>query len=114
MNARKLDQRMFWMVAATCMALGAAPAAAQTAAAPAAQDKTVRFEEQDGVSSVLKRVEGRKVSLRLAGHGELLVGKIQKVGKDLVHVTEISGREFYDAFIRIDQIASVEVQVRGR
>lgn len=90
--------------------LAAAPEALSQGAAP---DKSVHFEEPDTMAAVLKRLEGRAVKLRLAGSGEELTGKLQKVGKDLVHVSDLAGREFYDAVVRIDQVSTVVVQVRG-
>jgi hypothetical protein len=66
------------------------------------------------MASALKRLEGRAVKIRLAGQGEEISGKLQKVGKDLVHVSDLAGREFYDAIIRIDQISAVVAQSRAR
>jgi len=92
--------------------LAAAPCAEQQAAA--GQEKKTMFEEQDTMESVLRRLEGKTVRLRLAGAGDEVVGKLQKVGKGLVHLSELSGREFFDAVVRIDQVSTVSVQVRGR
>ncbi|MFN7987997.1 MAG: hypothetical protein U0529_11020 [Thermoanaerobaculia bacterium] len=89
-----------------------APVAGQ--ATPAAQEKKTMFDEQDTMSAVLKRLEGKTVRVRLAGGGEEIVGKLQGVGKELAHLSELSGREFFDAVVRIDQVAAVSVQVRGR
>ncbi|MBK8595919.1 MAG: hypothetical protein IPP07_16845 [Holophagales bacterium] len=97
---------------ATLMLLTAAPALGQDAGT--GQEKKVVFEEQDGMAAVLKRLEGRPVRLRLAGSGEEVLGKLQKVGKELAHLSDLSGREFFDAVVRIDQVSAVSVQVRGR
>ena len=80
----------------------------------AGQEKKMVFEEQDTMANVLKRLEGKGVRLRLAGSGEEVIGKLQKVGKELAHLSDLSGREFFDAVVRIDQVSSVSVQVRGR
>lgn len=90
------------------------PAGAQDKGAPAAQEKTMTFEETDTIVTVLKRLEGKPVKLRLAGGGEEISGKLSKVGPDIVHVEALSGREFFDAVIRTDQVAAVVVQVRSR
>jgi hypothetical protein len=90
----------------------AAPAVGQAAAA--GQEKKMVFEEQDTMSAVLKRLEGKTVRLRLAGGADEVVGKLQKVGKELVHLSDLSGREFFDAVVRIDQVAGVSVQARTR
>ena len=81
---------------------------------PAGEERKMVFEEQDTMASVLKRLEGKPVRLRMAGSGEEVLGKLQKVGKDLAHLSDLSGREFFDAVVRVDQVAAVSVQVRGR
>lgn len=78
------------------------------------QEKKMVFEEQDSMATVLKRLEGKPVRLRLAGSGEEVLGKLQKVGKELAQLSDLSGREFFDAVVRIDQVSAVSVQVRGR
>jgi hypothetical protein len=80
----------------------------------AGPEKKMVFEEQDGMATVLKRLEGKPVRIRLAGSGEEVLGKLQKVGKELAHLSDLSGREFFDAVVRIDQVSAVAVQVRGR
>ena len=90
--------------------LAAVPAPAQEKSAP----QPVKVEESDSVSSLLKRYEGKVVKVRLAGSGDEIGGKVQKVGKELVHLSDVSGREFYDAVVRIDQVSAVVVQARGR
>ena len=72
------------------------------------------FEEQDTMAAVLKRLEGKTVRVRLAGGADEVIGKLQKVGKELAHLSDLSGREFFDAVVRIDQVAGVSVQVRTR
>ena len=109
MNLTRGRAALAAMVVTGSLMFAAAPARAQ---APA--EKAVRFEESDGVASLLKRLEGRVVKVRLAGSGEEISGKVQKVGKDLVHLSDLGGREFYDALIRIDQVSAVVVQARGR
>lgn len=97
------------VVAATAFA-----AVASAQQLPAGEERKMVLEEQDSMASVLKRLEGKTVRLRLAGSGDELVGKLQKVGKELAHVSDLSGREFFDAVVRIDKVAAVSVQVRGR
>jgi hypothetical protein len=108
----RIDRWKLWacpvVVAAAFFISGPAPAQSP------ADKSGFRVEEQDSVAAVLKRLEGKAVKLRLAGGGEEISGKITKVGKEVVHVTDLSGRDFYDAVVRIDQVAAVSVQVRGR
>lgn len=105
-------RRVFGIGAAVALLFAAAPAIGQDATA--GQERKMVFEEQDTMSAVLKRLEGKTVRLRLAGGADEVVGKLQKVGKELVHLSDLSGREFFDAVVRIDQVAGVSVQVRSR
>lgn len=73
----------------------------------------MQLEERDTLAAVLKRLEGKHVRLRLAGSGEELSGKLAKVGQELVQLSDLAGREFFDAVVRIDQVAAVVVQTRG-
>jgi hypothetical protein len=96
-------------------ALLLASAPAVVGQAPGAgQEKKMVFEEQDSMEAVLKRLEGKVVRIRIAGAGDEIVGKLQKVGKELAHLSDLSGREFFDAVVRVDQVSAVSVQVRGR
>jgi len=105
-------RRVLAIGAAVVLLFAGAPMAGQEA--PAGQEKKMVFEEQDTVAAALKRLEGRTVRLRLAGGADEVVGKLQKVGKELAHLSDLSGREFFDAVVRIDQVAAVSVQVRTR
>ena len=96
-------------VAALALAVGA-PAQQP----PAGDERKMVFEEQDTMASVLKRLEGRPVRLRMAGSATEVHGKLQKVGKELAHLSDLTGREFFDAVVRIDQVAAVSVPVRSR
>jgi hypothetical protein len=61
----------------------------------------------------LKTKVGSKVSLQLVG-GQELSGKVVEVGENAVHLSELSGKEFYDAVIRLDQISALVVRVRDK
>ena len=111
MKAFSTTRMAFGLGLAAAILLSAAPAAGQ-ATAPG-QEKKMVLEEQDTMANVLKRLEGKPVRIRLAGSGEEIIGRLQKVGKELVHLSDLSGREFFDAVVRIDQISAVSAQVRG-
>lgn len=96
---------------AGALVAGAVPAAAQDAAG---QEKKMVVEAQDTMASVLKRLEGKTVRVRLAGGSDEVVGKLESVGKELAHLSNLQGREFFDAVVRVDQVAAVSMQVRTR
>lgn len=52
------------------------------------------------------------VTLRLRGATEL-TGTIGETGNEAVIIEGLSGREFFDAYVRYDSITCVEVQTRS-
>ena len=53
-----------------------------------------------------------RVTVRLQG-GAHLTGTIGPIGNRSVIIKALSGREFYDAYVRLDAVTSVEVQTRS-
>ena len=64
------------------------------------------------IKDVLQENIGKRVMVRLET-GENLEGTVTKVGELVVHLARISGRDFYDAVVRIDRISAVIFKVRG-
>jgi hypothetical protein len=64
------------------------------------------------VKDVLGENAGKRVILRLQ-NGESLEGTVMKLGDGLVHIAKLSGKDFYDATVRIDAISAVIFKVRG-
>jgi hypothetical protein len=56
--------------------------------------------------------EGRDVEIVLS-NGKSYRGKLGTVGNDTVLLTQIAGKEFYDVLIVLDEVAAVELRVRG-
>jgi hypothetical protein len=109
--------RAFRLGAAIVTLLAAAPLARAQDSPPPPQQKQeskMQIEDTETIATFLKRLEGKPVRLRLAGGGDEIAGKLVKVGANLAYLSELSGREFFDAVIRIDQIAAVVLQVRSR
>ena len=46
--------------------------------------------------------------------GQELSGVVSSVGDKVVHLSELSGREFFDAAVSLEHIRAVVVRVRGR
>ncbi len=70
-------------------------------------------EKTDTVRSVLARQIDKKVTLALA-QGQEITGTVRSVGDGVVHLSELSGRDFYDAAVDLQKIAAVIVKVRGQ
>jgi hypothetical protein len=64
------------------------------------------------IKDVLAENINKRVVLRMEA-GENLEGTIAKVGDSVVHISKISGRDFYDAVVRVDKISAVLFKVRG-
>lgn len=65
----------------------------------------------DSVMSVLSRQTGQTVELRLK-NGEKISGKVELVGKNLAHLTQLTGAEFYEAVVVIDDVAAVVARAK--
>lgn len=80
-----------------------------TLTAAALADGGVGFEPADNAASVLKRHVGQSVELRLTS-GDKLAGKVAAVGDKAVHLSALTGQEFYDAVVVLDDISAVVIR----
>ncbi|GMU70734.1 MAG: hypothetical protein HS109_05570 [Burkholderiales bacterium] len=86
------------LLAAACLAL---PAAAQSPSIGAG----------DTIGKVLAAHTGKRVTLKL-GPGDELTGTVKLVTPDIVHLSEIAGREFFDAVVDARRVIAVIVRVK--
>ena len=75
-----------------------------------AQDAALEV-NADAIKVNLDRQMGKRVRLRLLS-GQDVEGTVIAVGTASVHVGRLAGMDFYDAVVRLDQIAAVIVRVR--
>ena len=54
---------------------------------------------------------GKRVSLMIST-GESLEGTIEKVGDHFVLISKLSGKDFFDALVRIDELKAVVFRAR--
>ena len=76
-----------------------------------AADGKLELKDDDSVKSVLLRQVGQVVELRL-GSGEKIGGKVEKVGENLVHLTQLNGAEFFEAAVDIESVSAVVVRAK--
>jgi hypothetical protein len=81
-------------------------------AAIAQETSKLAVAKSDTIRTVLEKHAGQRISVKL-NSGEELTGIVRSVGDKLVHLGELSGREYFDAVIDHDEIAAVIVRVRG-
>ena len=79
----------------------------------AAQDSKLDVKAGDSMKSLLERHASKRVTVVLTT-GTELSGVVTIVGDQVVHLSELSGREFFDAVVGLDRINAVLVRVRGR
>lgn len=65
------------------------------------------------VAGALKAQQGKRVTLVL-GSGTELTGKLTAVDDDTATLSELSGKEFFDAVVDLDEVEAVVYRVRDR
>ena len=78
-----------------------------------AQDTKLEVRSADTMKSVLERQVGKRVSVVLTT-GQELSGVVSSVGDRVVHLSELSGREFFDAVVSLEHVRAVVLRVRAR
>jgi ABC-type uncharacterized transport system ATPase subunit len=76
-----------------------------------AQNAGFTVAANDSIGAVLTKQTGKSVTLKLAS-GEELSGTVRVAGSNVVHLEKLSGKEFYDAAVDVDEIAAVIVRAR--
>jgi hypothetical protein len=79
--------------------------------AAVAQEAKMSIVNEDTIRTVLSKQVGKQVTLKLDS-GEEVGGVVRTVGEHVVHVEKISGKEFFDAIVDLDEVAAVILRVR--
>ena len=77
-----------------------------------AQDKA-SLQPNATILSVLQGSAGKSVELHLRS-GEKMGGKVAQVTDNIVHLSNLTGAEYFDAFVDVKDISAVVVRVAGR
>ncbi len=77
-----------------------------------AQNK-IDLQPSDTIISILQRNTGQTVELRMKS-GEKIGGKVEKVGDKLVHLSQLTGAEFFDAAVDTADVAAVIVRTKTK
>ena len=78
-----------------------------------AVDGKVELKSEDFVKNILERQVGQIVELRL-GSGDKIGGKVEKVGENLVHLSQLTGAEFFEAVVDLESISAVVVRTKSK
>jgi hypothetical protein len=77
-----------------------------------AQSK-IDLQPSDTILSILQRNTGQVVELRMKS-GEKIGGKVEKVGIKLVHISQLTGAEFFDAAVDAADVSAVIVRTKSK
>jgi hypothetical protein len=83
-----------------------------TSSSGLAQEKAA-LQPNATVVSLLAGSAGKSVELHLRS-GEKMGGKIAQVTDNVVHLSNLTGAEYFDAFVDVKDISAVVVRVAGR
>ena len=64
------------------------------------------FNNSDTPATFLAHQTGKQVELHLKS-GDKIIGKVKEVGAKSVHITALTGQEFYDAVVALEDISAV-------
>ena len=74
-----------------------------------AQSSQIDLSSSDTMLQTIEQQAGKRVKLKLVS-GQDVEGVVAKVGNQAVSLTELTGMEFFDATVRLDQVAAVIVR----
>lgn len=78
-----------------------------------AQEAKFELKSSSSIPDILRERTGKRIIIRVQS-GEDIEGTVAEVRDSVVHVTQLAGKEFYDAVISIDRISAVIIRVRNR
>lgn len=71
----------------------------------------IDLQTSDTILGILQKNVGQLVELRMKS-GEKIAGKLEKVGDKLVHLSALTGAEFYDAAVDAGDVSAVVVRTK--
>lgn len=69
------------------------------------------IQSNDTMQSVLQRAVGQSVELRMRS-GEKIGGKLEKANEKVVHLTQLTGAEYFEAAVAVEDIAALVVRAK--
>ena len=71
----------------------------------------IDLQTSDTIIGILQKNIGQVVELRMKS-GEKIGGKLEKVGDKLVHLSQLTGAEFFDAAVDTADVSAVVVRTK--
>src|SRR3954453_8319400 len=73
----------------------------------------IDLQTSDTIIGILQKNVGQTVELRMKSV-EKIGGKIEKVGDKLVHLSQLTGAEFFDAAVEAADVSAVVVRTKSK
>lgn len=67
----------------------------------------------EAIASTLQKQVGKRVTLKLAS-GQELEGTVVKVGPTAVQLSQLAGKEFFDAVVRLDHVSALILRTKSK
>lgn len=71
----------------------------------------VKFDIGSSFSDNIKAFTGKEVFIHLKS-GKTIQGYVKSIGNGLLHMEKITGKDFYDALVKIEDISAIEAKFR--
>jgi len=78
-----------------------------------ADEPGIEVNDPAWIVKTLEQQAGKRVKVKLRS-GQDVEGTVSKVGHHAVHLMQLTGMDFYDAAVRLDDISAVIVKVRNK
>lgn len=78
-----------------------------------AEEQVLDLNSPDIIRQTLEQQLGKRVRVKLES-GQDLEGKVMKVGSHALQLTELTGMDFFEATIKLDDVTAVIVRVRTK
>ena len=64
------------------------------------------------ITNILQESTGKTVELHLQG-GDKIGGKVEQVTENVVHLSHLTGAEYFDAFVNVNDVSAVVIRSGG-
>ena len=87
------------------------------AMAPTAQARSItpvegaKFDTAGSMNDNLKSLMDKDVVIHVRS-GKTFQGRVKAIGDHLIHLEKLSGRDFFDALIRLEDVTAIEIKFR--
>ncbi len=73
----------------------------------------IDLQSSDTMQTILEKQIGQTVEFRMRS-GEKIGGKIEKLNDKLVHLSALTGADYFDGVVALDSIAAVVVRAKSK